>query len=218
MEAIIEVGAIDNDRMLLEGMAAWIASSTDVRLKDTANSVDEYLALNEPARIVLLDLNLENFTDPVANVQALREVNHEVIVLSVIPDVEYIAATTEAGAAAYVTKDKDLSLLLDVIREIHAGGEPMTRDHAFWLSQDDRPGRPKLSPRESMVLELYASGITLDAVSRRVGIKPGTTREYLSRIKRKYAEVGRPIMNRVDYAARLREDKFGRGSLGEIGE
>lgn len=213
MEPVIEIGAIDNDRMLLEGLGAWIATASEVRLKDTAASVAEYLDLDGPSRIVLLDLNLENFTEPVDNVRHLIDYGHDVIVVSVIPDVKYIVSTTEAGAVAYVTKDQNLSTLLDVVRSVHAGESPMTQEHAFWLSQDDRPSRPALSARESSVLQLYASGMTLDSVSRRVGIKPGTTREYLSRIKRKYADVGRPIKSRVDYAERLREDQFGRGSL-----
>jgi len=213
MEPLIEVGAIDNDRMLLEGLRAWISSTSEVRLADTAASVEEYLTRERPAQIVLLDLNLENYSDPVANVKALIDRGHEVIVVSVIPDLEYIISTTEAGAVAYVTKDQNLATLLEVIRSVNDGDSPVTREHAFWLSQDDRQSRPALSAQEKRVLEFYASGMTLDAAARRVGIKPGTAREYLARIKRKYAEVGRPIKNRVDYTERLREDRFGRGCL-----
>lgn len=215
---MINIDAIDNDRMLLEGLVSWIASTADIRLTNAVSSVDEYISLPERSRIVLLDLNLEDFTDPIDNVRRLRELGHEVIVVSVIPDVEYIVAATEAGAVAYVTKNNNIGALADIVRRVFSGEFLMTPEHAFWLSQDRRASRPKLSAREADVLELYASGMTLEAVSRRVGIRAGTTREYLSRIKRKYAEVGRPIRSRVDYAVRLREDQFGRRSLGSKNE
>ncbi|MEH1164001.1 hypothetical protein V6V47_01290 [Micromonospora sp. CPCC 205539] len=36
---MIEIAAIDNDQMLLEGMATWLASVPDIRLTATARSV-----------------------------------------------------------------------------------------------------------------------------------------------------------------------------------
>ena len=55
---MIEIGVIDDDQMLLQGMAAWIASTGDVRLAAMATSVDEYLAVAQTPEIVILDLNL----------------------------------------------------------------------------------------------------------------------------------------------------------------
>ena len=40
---MIEIGVIDDDQMLLQGMAAWIGSTGDIRLTATAASVEEYL-------------------------------------------------------------------------------------------------------------------------------------------------------------------------------
>lgn len=152
MDAMIEIGVIDDDQMLLQGMAAWIANTGDIRLVTAATSVDEYLAVAHTPKIVILDLNLGNYTDPVRNVAQLVDAGLKVIVASVIPDRSYIAATTEAGAAAYVTKNNNLDTLANVIRSIHSGEVPTTPEHAFWLSRDNRPRRPHLSPRERQVL------------------------------------------------------------------
>src|SRR5215472_14409907 len=105
MGAIIKIGVIDDDQMLLQGMAAWIASTGDIQLAETATTVEDYLAAAREPKIVILDLNLGNFTDPVQNVTRLAGSGLQVVVASVIPDRAYIAATTEAGAAAYVTKN-----------------------------------------------------------------------------------------------------------------
>ena len=117
---MIEIGVIDDDQMLLQGMAAWIGSTGDIRLTVTAASVEEYLGTAHIPKIVILDLNLGNYTDPVRNVAQLVNSGLQVIVASVIPDRAYIAATTEAGAAAYVTKNNNLDTLADVIRSIRS--------------------------------------------------------------------------------------------------
>jgi two-component system, NarL family, nitrate/nitrite response regulator NarL len=217
MDTMIQIAAIDNDRMLLEGMAAWIATAGDIDLAEMASSVSEYLASDARAPVVLLDLNLEDFSDPAANVQMLVDAGKRVIVMSVIPDKVHIINVSQAGAAAYITKDHNLSALADVIRRVFRGDPTLTTEHAFWLSQDTRANRPQLSPQELRILQLYASGMALKSAAKRVGVAYGTARTYLARVQAKYAEAGRPINNRVDYAVRLREDQFGRERLGEHG-
>lgn len=213
METVIDIAAIDNDRMLLEGMATWLAGVPDIRLEAIASSVADFLSQAVQARIVLLDLNLEDFTDPVDNVSNLVAEGYTVIVITVVPDLSYILATTEAGAAAYVAKTANLTALADVVRAVARGDSPLTTEHAFWLGRDDRPDRPELTPREHEVLVAYGRGMTVDAVGRQLGIAAGTVRTHLERAKQKYAEVGRPIRHRGQYSERIREDALGRERL-----
>jgi len=51
---MIEIGVIDDDQMLLQGMAAWIGSTGDIRLTVTAASVEEYLGTAHIPKIVIL--------------------------------------------------------------------------------------------------------------------------------------------------------------------
>ena len=215
MGAMIEIGVIDDDQMLLQGMAAWIASTGDIQLAAAATSVEEYLAVARTPEIVILDLNLGNYTDPVRNVAQLVDTGLKVIVASVIPDRSYIAATTEAGAAAYITKNNNLDTLAGVIRSIHSGEVPTTPEHAFWLSRDDRPRRPHLSPRERQILVAVGNGMPHKAIARQLGITMSTVQTHLERVRYKYAMVGRPIDHPGHYSERLREDSLGRDGLPE---
>ena len=61
---MITVGAIDDDRMLLEMLKNWMAAVPDIQLIDTAATVDEYLQLGVTNEIVLLDLNLKDDSSP----------------------------------------------------------------------------------------------------------------------------------------------------------
>jgi len=55
---------------------------------------------------------------------------------------------------------------------------------------------------------LYASGLTLGAVSDALGVKPDTAKTYLARVKTKYAAVGRPVRSKVDLSNAARDDGF----------
>ena len=135
------------------------------------------------------------------------------LVVSTIPDADAVLSTMEAGAAGYITKDKDLPILLQAIRAVAQGDSAITPELTFLISRDARPNRPTLSPQERAVLTAYASGATLTAAARRAGVAYGTAREYLERVKRKYAEVGRPAYPKLDLAERVREDRLERDGL-----
>lgn len=208
MAEVIKVAAIDDDRMLLQGMAAWLAPVTDILLVTSVTSVAEFVEAGLDVDVALLDLNLRNGSDPADNVRTLLACGSRVLVMSVIPDPEHVIATVEAGASGYVTKSNDLDALTEAIREVAGGGSPISPELAFALSRDVRPRRPRLSPKELEVLTHYAAGMTLEAVARRLDIRPGTVREYLARIKRKYEAVGRPAHTKLELAQRLREDRL----------
>lgn len=221
------MGAIDDDRMLLGGLASWLAPIDDVVVAVMAPTVDAYLeqalrmtrspespdtvgtaGAGAAADVVLLDLNLRDHTYPADNVRRVAASGARVLVVSTIPDPAAVVATIEAGAAGYITKDQDLSVLVDAIRTVASGGEAVTPELAFALSRDDRPNRPTLSPQERAVLTAHASGLTLASAARRAGVAYGTAREYLERVKRKYTEAGRPTATKLDLANRVREDAW----------
>lgn len=208
------IAAIDDDRMMLQGLASWLAPVDDVELVSTATSVAQYLGYDTRAQVVLLDLNLRDGTVPAANVGALLATDTRVLVVSSIPDAEHVLTTIEAGAAGYITKDYDLPALLEAIRAVAAGGVWVSPELAFVLSTDHRPQRPQLSPQETAVLHAYASGATLQATARRAGVAYGTAREYLERVKRKYTEAGRPTRTKLDLLSRAQEDRLELGGLG----
>lgn len=208
MAGVIKVAAVDDDRMLLEGLHAWLRPYPALKLVGVATDVDGLLISGIAVDVILLDLNLRNYSRPADNVARLRATGARILVVSVIPDPDQVLATVEAGASGYITKDHDLSALAKAIREVADGKSVITPELAFMLSQDARPARPKLSPQESAVLTMYAQGSTLEAAARRAGVAHGTAREYLERVKRKYSDAGRPTRTKLDLANRLREDRL----------
>ncbi|WP_371502572.1 LuxR C-terminal-related transcriptional regulator [Kitasatospora sp. NBC_00374] len=200
MEQLISIGAIDDDRMGLEGKALWFEVRSNVRVSVTAASVAEFLTARPSPGIVTLDLNLGDGTLPADNVRALIRAGHEVIIVTVVPEKKWIIETTEAGASAYLTSRAcNLDRLVDIIQALDRGELPTTAEHAFWLAQDDRPDRPRLTPTESQVLRLIGDGSKQETVGRRLGIARSTVASHLTNIRGKYSDAGLPYAGAADY-------------------
>jgi DNA-binding NarL/FixJ family response regulator len=217
MTDLVRVAAIDDDRMLLGGLDSWLRPIPDIDLGLMVTTVAAYVAAVDEYRpdVVLLDLNLRDHSAPADNVARVLATGARVLVVSTIPDTDAVLATIEAGASGYITKDQDLEILVQAIRDVSAGRSVVSPELAFVLSRDSRPNRPQLSPQERVVLTSYASGATLQAAARRAGIAYGTAREYLERVKRKYTDAGRPTYTKLDLATRVREDRLELDGLGE---
>ena len=48
--------------------------------------------------------------------------------------------------------------------------------------------------------------MTLEVAARHIGVKPGTAKTYLDRVKAKYRAIGRPAYTKLELAQRIRED------------
>jgi transposase len=45
---------------------------------------------------------------------------------------------------------------------------------------------------------LYASGLKMRAVARRMGVSEGTAQEYIKRVRSKYLQAGTPVSTKTD--------------------
>lgn len=205
MDAVIEIGAVDDDLQSMQGRVVLLKAESEVRLITLAGSVAEYLAAELRPQIVLLDLALNNGTLPVDNVAALIRAGHKVIVNTVLPkDKLWIIETTEAGASAYVTKNSDMAALIDAIRAVHNGETPTSPEHASALWGDDRPSAPHLSPRQEAILRMVADGMPHKAIARRLGIAASTVAAHMDTVRERYNKADLPI-TKTNYRDRVRE-------------
>lgn len=196
------------NRMLLDGLASWLKFTPDLDLIATSATVDDLLAgSGQYASVALLDLGLRDGSDPVRNVRLLADSGMRVLVVSDIDRREHAVAIFKAGASGYLTKDHGLRALVRAVHDVAADRVVFSPELALSLRPDGgRPHRPQLSPQELAILTAYASGMTLHSAASRAGVKVGTAKEYLDRIKAKYSAAGRPTHTKVDLARRARED------------
>jgi DNA-binding NarL/FixJ family response regulator len=202
---VIDFAAIEDNRMLVDGLRAWAGTLTDMRLTHVAATVDELLEGADEHDVVLLDPRLRAEPDPAVNVRRLIAAGNRVLVIDGSAELSMVARSLAAGAHGYLTRDHDTAALAATIRTIVAGGNA-------WSSGPTRapghngPCRPMLSEREHGVLMAYASGLTLDSAARSLGISPETARTYLKRLKAKYQQAGLPVYTKLDLAEQVRAD------------
>jgi two-component system, NarL family, nitrate/nitrite response regulator NarL len=203
---VIELAAIEDNRLLIDGLRAWATTQPDMHLAAVTATVDGLL--QTPSRrydVVLLNPVLRADPDPAVNVRRLIGAGQRVLLIDGSADLSMVARSLAAGAHGYLTRDHDTAALARALRTIAAGG-------TAWSPGPTRapgaktPGRPLLSEREHGVLMAYVSGLTLDSAARRLGISPETARTYLKRVKAKYHQAGLRVYTKLDLAQQVRDD------------
>jgi len=203
---VIELGAIEDNQLLIGGLRAWAKTVPDIRLDAVTATVDGLLqALPGRCDVVLLNPLLRADPDPAVNVRRLIAAGHRVVIVDGSADLGMVARSLAAGAHGYLTRDHDAAALARTLRAIAAGGTAWSPGPAR-APGATAPGRPPLSEREHSVLMAYVSGLTLDSAARSLGISPETARTYLKRVKAKYHQIGLPVYTKLDLAQQVRAD------------
>ncbi len=204
---MIDVAAIEDNRMFVDGLRAWAGTLPDIRLAAVTSTVDELLRVPaDDHYIVLLNPVLRTGPDPAASVRRLIEAGHRVLIIDGSADLNLVARTLAAGAHGYLTRDHDMAALAATLRAIAAGGTAWSLGATAAAEPSGSPGRPPLSEREHAVLMAYVSGMTLESTASSLGISPETAKTYLKRVKAKYREAGLPAYTKLDLAERVRAD------------
>jgi DNA-binding NarL/FixJ family response regulator len=196
---MIEVAVTDGGGGLLQRLAAWAgANAPDLRVTEATIASLLATGVKRPD-IVLLDVIDRPGADPVGDVRRLRESGFRPLAITHDAGAEFSAALLATGACVLIGREQDPAGLATAIRTAASGACPLGARH----------GGPTLSQREESVLRAYASGLTLDAAARHVGISVSSTKTYLQRVKTKYRQAGRPADTKLDLARRLAEDFAG---------
>ncbi len=201
---LIRLAIVDDHELVREGLVALLQgdSSLDISIVYSGKVINE--ALMAQADVALLDVDLGLGSAPVGeSVAAFVSVGVRVLLISAFDDATVRSALRE-GALGFVPKRVALDVLREALVTAAKGDLYLSVDLAAILSSATE--RPDLSPRELTALQLYASGLTLTAVAHSMGISPHTVKEYLDRVRTKYANVGRSARTRTELYAAASKD------------
>ncbi len=196
---------VDDHPAILRGVAASLREFFPQASITSCATAEEAVSLDPEPQIALLDVHLADDSVPADNVRILCDIGCEVLLYTQETRRTLVSSCFRAGASGIVAKNDDLEYLVSAIRCVQAGEPYLTPDWAAALD-DDQARIPNLTPRESDALRLYATGLPLKSVARRMGVGEQTAREYLLRARKKYTEVGRPADTRTDLYIRAVED------------
>jgi two-component system, NarL family, nitrate/nitrite response regulator NarL len=205
---VIDVAAVDDHPIILDSLPGWVVTDEgDIRVVATAATVGALLAgPGRHADVVLLDLDLGDGTTVAGNVAAILAAGPAVLVLSASDRPLAVRAAMRAGARGYALKSEQASQIRSAIREVAAGRDWITPSLAYILATDDAIDGPALSTQERRALQLYATGLPMKSVARKMTISEETVKQYLGRVREKYAGVGRAAPTKLELYYRAVED------------
>jgi two-component system, NarL family, nitrate/nitrite response regulator NarL len=211
-DRVIRVAAVDDHPIVLDGIANWIAAADGagtIRVVATAASVAALLAgPGRDADVVLLDLDLQDGTAVESNVAAILAAGPAVLVLAASDRPVSVRAAIRAGALGYVLKSEEAGPVRDAIAAVAAGRDWVSPRLAYIFATDDAPDRPSLSPQEARALRLYATGMPMKSVARRMMIGEETVKQYVGRVRDKYSRAGRAAPTKMELYYRAVEDGY----------
>ena len=204
----LDVAVVDDHPIVRDGVTGWVTvPGSGLRVIATAATVDALLAgAGRRADVVLLDLELGDGTAVERNVAAIRGAGPAVLVLSATGRPAAVRDAMRAGARGYILKHEEAAELRAAIRAVAAGTDWVSPRLAYILATDDAPDRPTLSAQETRTLRLYATGMPIKSVARRLGISPETARQYVRRVREKYSQAHRAAPTKLDLYHRAVED------------
>jgi len=142
--------------------------------------------------IVLMDIQMPE----VSGIECVAQLSQvlpgtQFMMLTVLEDHDLIFRSLAAGATGYLLKKTPPAKLLEAIRELQAGGAPMSgqvaRKVVAAFRQPPAPAAPesKLSPIEQSVLQRLARGLLYKEVAEEMDISVSTVRTHVWHIYRK---------------------------------
>ena len=190
----ITVAIVEDVRETRENLIALLREEEGLSLLNAyANAEDAVrgIPIDRP-NVALVDIRLPHMSgiDCVAKLKAqLPEL--EVLMVTTYEEPDLIFNSLRAGAKGYVLKSAPPEELIQAIRQVHAGGAPMSMQIArkvvdyFTIRKSVTAETETLSPREQEVLTLLAEGFLYKEISDKLDINVTTVRTHLRRIYEK---------------------------------
>ena len=190
----ITVSIVEDDAPAREILTDWIRRAEGFKCVGQHGSVEQALENLPPENpsVVLMDINLPGLSG-IEGVRRLKPLlpGTQFMMLTVYEDVDHVFDALAAGATGYLLKQTPRGELLASIKEVHAGGSPMTSNiarrvvQAFHREDPAAPASANLSQREREVLELLARGYLYKEIMETLQVSRGTVNTYIRRIYEK---------------------------------
>jgi len=186
----LRIAIIEDDDQLRAVLVRVIDGSGDMRCVGAYASAETALA-DLPLRtpdVVLMDINLPGMS----GIESVRHVRTlvpavQVMMVTVFDDTSSVFESLKAGASGYMLKRAPVSELLAAIRQLAAGGAPMSGVIArkvvqYFGQHGPAPEVQTLTAREHQVLVALSQGEQYKEIAARLDISINTVRRHIMAI------------------------------------
>jgi DNA-binding NarL/FixJ family response regulator len=189
------IAIVEDDPGAHDRLAESIAGTCDMVLVASASNLADGRALVDAGGydVLVCDLGLPDGSG-IALIRRSSQLwpDAEVLVVTVFADHAKVFDSIRSGATGYVLKDEGWASLADRIREVIAGGSPISPGIARRILRRMQPTRPDgetgidgITSREAHLLSLLARGLSYAEIGRTLDVTDQTVATYIKRIYRK---------------------------------
>lgn len=151
--------------------------------------IGKLMAARSPLEVILIDIGLPGMSG-IEGIRLLKERHTQLLllVLTVFEDDQRIFDALCAGASGYLLKKTPPQKLLESLREVVAGGAPMSPEVASRVVNLFRTFHPPtqadyhLSPHELRVLKLLVEGYNYKTAALELGVTVNTISFHVRRV------------------------------------
>lgn len=196
----IRVVLVEDDREIARFMRGILEGGEGIQVvRHFANGDDFLVAFPElEVDVVLMDLNLpgRGGVECIAEAKTRRP-EVQFMVLTVFENPAYVFQALCAGATGYLVKGRAPQELVEAVRDIQAGGSPMSSFiarlvvNSFQRQAQQRIRDEKLTDREKEVLDQLANNLMYKEIAAKAGISVETVRRHVHSIYTKLQVSGR---------------------------
>lgn len=188
----IYTAIVEDDPDLREAFRATLEASADFDVVAVYNDAESFVKAfpsHQFLDVVLMDINLPGMTG-IQCIGALKDqrLSVQYLVCTVFEDNENLFNALCAGATGYILKSASEEELYRAVREIHAGGSPMSPQIARMLvasvprKKANTDLLVQLTAREREILDLLAEGYRYKEIGDKLFLGIETVRTYIRNI------------------------------------
>jgi len=199
---------LEDHPMMRETLEArLVAHSGDIRILYSGDSIPNALqaAHGQPVGCLILDLDLGDGIAFTENLVALDDIDAPILVVSATASPRTVQVAVARGVKGYVSKQSSAEEFQRAVEAVLQGKPYVSADLAAILVTAGNE-QVSLSAQEQRALLLYSSGMKLDSVARSMNVSPATAKEYIRRVRAKYAAAGSPVPTKVELFRRAQEE------------
>lgn len=192
--AALGIVIIEDMRDVREGLSMLITGTSGFRCTGAYRTMEEALAriVPEHTGVILTDIGLPGMSG-IDGIRALRERMPDVpiLALTVYDSDDQVFRALCAGASGYLLKNTPPARLLESLKEVAAGGAPMSPEVARRVLRLFREFRPPaqanyhLTPQEHQLLKLLVDGHHKKTAAAALDISVNTVSFHLKHIYEK---------------------------------
>jgi len=150
------------------------------------------LLLHQPD-VVLMDIGLPKMTGVECMVKVKdRYPNMKFLMFTVFDNDEQVFDALKSGADGYILKRESALKIVEYLRDVYAGGAPMSKNIAAkviksFRTKPESPSTPlgTLTQRQDDILQKLSQGLPYKLIADELGITIGTVKQHIHQIYKK---------------------------------